>query len=121
MADLIKRLEALEAPCRDCDVEIARLKYGRDAVRRGGVGWSNDAIIVPCYPGWKIMPAYTASIDAAMTLVPEGWLWSLFGPDNQACLVNPDNPSQASTCDAATPAIALCIAALRAQEASHDR
>lgn len=92
---LIERLEALDAPCRECDVLI-------DPVN--GTAFH-----------------YTAYIDAAMTLVPEGWRWSLFGPDNQACLVNPDNPSQAATCDGANPAIALCIAALRAQETANGR
>ena len=132
MTDLIKRLEALDAPCRECDIEVARFKYGRDAVRRGGLGWPDDAIIVPCYPGWEIVPRYTSSIDAAMTLVPEGdfdqdWsrstrcksegfkLWQVriaFETVDQ----DPEELGPVALGEHDIPAIALCIAALRAQE-----
>lgn len=71
---------------------------------------------------WVFAPAYTQSLDAALTLVPEGWTaWELrsfarktrFGCDL----------SRLTECDAGedwahgngpTPALALCIAALRA-------
>jgi hypothetical protein len=119
MSDLIKRLEALDAPCRECDIEVARFKYGRDAVRRGGLGWPDDAIIVPCYPGWEIMPSYTASLDAAMTLVPEELRRQVYtgyfdGVIAWAGIAG--NPTQY----AKELPMAICIAALRAQEASHD-
>jgi hypothetical protein len=54
---------------------------------------------------------YTASLDAAVTLVPEGCGWMVM---NNAAKVGP-LPSRAST-----PALALCSAALRARAASHD-
>ena len=127
---LIERLEALEAPCRECDIEVARFKYGRDAVRRGGLGWRKDAIIVPCCPGWEIMPSYTASLDAAMTLVPEGNFDQDWGRSTryksegfklwqvrialETVEQDPQELGPVALGEHNTPAIALCIAALRA-------
>jgi hypothetical protein len=54
---------------------------------------------------------YTASVDAAVTLVPEGCGWMVMG--NAAKVKR--WPSRA-----ATPALALCAAALRARAAAHD-
>ncbi len=55
------------------------------------------------------VPDYTGSVDAALTLVPEGCGWLAMG-----------NAAKVGRCPAhgATPAIALCIAALRAREAA---
>ena len=103
------RIEALEEPCREMDAEIY------DTLRRRGVdiGLKN----------------YTASLDAAVTLVPEGmgvelmsyWITAVEGPVWMARLHaggTPDDPAREySFWDAATPALALCAAALRAQEA----
>jgi hypothetical protein len=68
-------------------------------------------------------PAYTASIDAAIALVPEGHTWSVGDwsaadkgvaatcwPPNDLCPVGFEGISRA-----ATPALALCAAALRAR------
>jgi hypothetical protein len=52
-------------------------------------------------------PAYTASIDAALTLVPEGAGFALMG---RAAKVGRE------TSKGATTAIALCIAALKARK-----
>ena len=67
-----------------------------------------------------IMPHYTSSIDAALSLVPDGFLWTLYSPSN-----NTKAQAQIETSDdmgniigdglGATPAIALCIAALKAR------
>jgi hypothetical protein len=69
-------------------------------------------------------PAFTASIDAAMSLVPEGWDWSIcryaqvddgflpfsvnMTPETQPYPVGAEIDTEA-----ATPALALCAAALR--------
>jgi hypothetical protein len=76
-------------------------------------------------PPRVVPPPYTASIDAALTLVPEGWRWSLDWtqrPPYQDCgradLYAPGGgikPPDVQDVYAATPAIALCIAALRAR------
>ena len=64
-------------------------------------------------------PAYTASLDAAMTLVPEGWLFDLYNLNGypEAHLTNDTLQRVAVSVVTATPALALCAAALRAQEA----
>ncbi len=77
----------------------------------------------------------TASLDAAMTLVPAGWGWLVSQPNAKALasgLLKERTPVMGEVqygCDqrfavaAATPALALCAAALRArahQETSND-
>jgi hypothetical protein len=74
---------------------------------------------------WINPSNFTASLDAALTLVPEGWRWSLDWtqrPHYQDCgradLYAPGSGIKPpDVCDvyAATPAIALCIAALKAR------
>ena len=77
-------------------------------------------------PPWQWPPAYTASIDAALTLVPEGCDWVvrsgmadhptdtrpyahvMFGN------VNRDRSRSLGEAHAPTPALALCIAAIKA-------
>lgn len=121
---LADRVEALEGPDREVDAEIAVHIFGADAVRKGGVGWPEGALVVPCYPGWRLLPNYTASIDAAATLVPEnaGWCISVNGRvmgkaiQPQAHVLH----NGSKFISAATPALALCAAALRAiQEANN--
>lgn len=58
LQDLIKRIEAADGPDRELDAEIAvQVKPWREM----------------CNLGVEI-PPYTSSIDAAMTLVPDGWI-----------------------------------------------
>lgn len=76
-------------------------------------------------------PAYTSSLDAAMTLVPEGWFWRVGHTTSYQAwaFVNRCHPDHADKGDEhsfkrehwepkSTPALALCIAALRARLAS---
>jgi hypothetical protein len=61
---------------------------------------------------------YTASLDAAMTLVPEGWVWSMntFPNAASAYCMNPASEIVRPLRQfIATPALALCAAALRAR------
>lgn len=113
MSDLITRLEALTGPCRECDYLISAEVFGSRAQ-------------------WRMPRQYTSSIDAAMTLVPEGWHIheANFGdPDCPPMLAKPyflllpnrnnndgwTQPDRSRDgAQAATPAIALCIAALKA-------
>jgi hypothetical protein len=66
-------------------------------------------------------PAYTASLDAAMTLVPEGASWSLTSAleDEPPCATVLTMESTEHGL-AATPALALCAAALRARAEAGD-
>lgn len=73
-------------------------------------------------------PAYTASLDAALTLVPEGWTFAnLSQGDNRRwwCelrrghLTSYDKVAIGQQLNPLTPALALCAAALRAR--AHER
>lgn len=95
---LIAKLEAATGPDRDVD-------------------WKITLVVSPAGFRYHDCPAYTASLDAAQALVPEGYAWHcgceidltpfarVFGHDlhEEEC--------------AATPALALCIASLRARAA----
>ena len=78
------------------------------------------------YGGEDRYPNYTRSLDAAMTLVPEGWPRSV--SDNAGILglhghasvtANPGGNIRKFTADAATPALALSAAALKARSQLH--
>lgn len=118
------RIERAEGPCRELDAEIAAavgVKHGPDS------GWCNN------HNGdyWTVdesAPAYTASLDAATTLVPEGcgWFaaWGQTSPSEpmggaiitaHAKFAGYDVANDPiAEAEAATPALALCAAALRA-------
>lgn len=53
-----------------------------------------------------------ASLDAAMTLVPEGWEWRADSTGVAECWNGSPNDV---TCHSTTPALALCAASLRAR------
>lgn len=116
--DLLNRIKAATGPDWSLDVEIAR-----------ALGFLEEVA------GMVRLPAYTASLDAALTLVPEGLEWELFGydatrdprfPRFQARIMllthaqDPEELGPQSIMNAATPALALCAAALRAHEAMKD-
>lgn len=110
LLELAARCEAAEGPDHDLTEAIARAVGGD--IRTGP--------ILPDHAprGFYAGLAYTYSIDAAMSLVPEecGHNWSLIGSDKigatrgawQAEVVD-------ELADAATPALALCAAALKAR------
>lgn len=73
-------------------------------------GWAQDADL----------PEWTASLDAAMTLVPEGYLWELKQGFEATAMVwsvmiDYDEQHPAPFGASLRPALALCIAALRAR------
>jgi hypothetical protein len=77
-----------------------------------GVGYPHDA------------PAYTSSLDAAKTLVPEGWCYQIrFDPrQSGATVLRQDGFDQHHTV-AANEALALTAACLRAtvlRDSAHD-
>lgn len=108
---LIERLEKLDGPCRECDAEIAEL-LGIQAWEYVKSGFGSKEIIAP---------SFTDSIDAALTLVPDGWeLWTAFYLNCQyeVCFHIPDETSASTTSHGEHKyfAIAICIAALRAKD-----
>lgn len=102
----------------------------RDIVKL--IGWA-DNVPYGERDGWRIPLPFTASLDAAMSLVPEGWGWLVSQPNAKALasgLLKERMPVLGEVqygCDhlyavaAATPALALVSAALRAraQESGH--
>ena len=85
----------------------------------------------PWSRSWRPVPAYTASLDAAASLVPAGWVWSCYGGDRDEgctayCVPNKGKtpwPAWVDDVVAPTPARALTAAALRAiaAEAGNER
>lgn len=126
LSELAARCEAAEAPDRELDAVI------REAV--GGATVPLYRLVKPMigHPEWEggassnghWLPFYTASLDAALTLVPEGWHWSIYdtnGVDKACAQVEPpEYDYEPHTGEAATPALALCAAALKARTREPD-
>lgn len=121
LQDLIARLEAATGPDRELDVKIieainpgsrwepyspkARIKWLMDESGQRTICYGKDRI-----------PNYTTSIDAALTLVPEGMGWEVgFGRYvPHIGTVWTGKGKCVGECDS-NRAIALCIAALKAR------
>jgi hypothetical protein len=112
-AELIAALESATGPSRELDAGIAK-----------SVGWRNirvnwwppeevakarrkKASLWSCDRGPLPLPDYTASIDAALLLVPADHGWMVMGTAAKC---------GAYAANGATPAIALCIAALKVRK-----
>lgn len=136
--DLIERLEMATGPDRRLDFAIHNHLFPPDPVRVTDVklppGFGDDALS----HAMDDRPSYTASIDAALTLVPEGFMAALAGPwvwsteteragqpiweaavTDEGSSFEESNISDltdfAISGQGSTPAIALCIAALKAR------
>jgi hypothetical protein len=136
---LINRLKEATEPERELDCEIAVAVLGGE-VKWQASQYTGNLIPVRHYPsanhlsgiGHAPVMNYTASIDSALSLVPEGyqWLVSNRAPtplQGRAYLHNGQmvniggglerNPNyRGAEYTAATPAIALCMTALKARE-----
>jgi hypothetical protein len=66
---------------------------------------------------FTVWPNFTASIDAAVTLVPEGHRWCCDTMNGNRVSAFVENGANGKWHDAATPALAICAAALRARAA----
>jgi len=125
---IAERIEALEGACREMDAEIAVTVLGMERDGDYFFGKDEDFVLERDYYSLdgaaRELPHYTSSIDSAMTLVPEGWDAEISIPREG----HPTNPKPVGRCfkgtsplyfarEAAPPALALCAAALRAQEA----
>lgn len=127
---LAERCEAATGPDRslDCAIAVAAADYFLLPPKWDGgpVGYgyfdADGAEVHPGHGGDQLVKRYTASLDAAMTLVPEGMKLVL---DTHHMIVtlyeywpisSPEDEGFASyQAEAATPALALCAAALRAR------
>lgn len=115
LADLIARLERATGADRDLDEAIAEWRFQDDMATKRTSKWGP----VPRY--------YTASLDAALTLVPEGLDWLIcsrrrnFQDGYYVHIMNGDVNRDGRSVSVAwhpIPAIALCIAALKARSAT---
>jgi len=106
--ELIAALEKATGPDHDLDEEIMCCAYADLKLERHMEGWyTPDGTHVRVEP-------YTYSIDAAASLVPKGWEWCVYGAGGSDVWLPEGLHAQQMTY-AATPAIALCIAALKAR------
>lgn len=121
---LIARVEAARGPDRELDAEIARtlLPHNAEHVARSRSGWSYRVFGPEGWDDeWTETRPYTASLDAAMALVPEGLFWTVaFGqltPQEPlgGALISRRDGSDVAQAKATTPALALTAAALRAR------
>ena len=109
LAALIERVETATGPDRDIDFAVA-----------AAVGWPDSP------HSHQHARRYTEHLDAAVSLVPEGWGYELrrghSGERRALCRMWDGRGIWTGGTVAATPALALVAAALRARmEAAHDR
>lgn len=110
---LIKRLELASGPDRALDLDISHYGKQKFAHEGKGIGWP---------------PHYTASIDAALTLVPEGYAiqgMEIWAQETHLTILETQKKNDGLywhtsgegrwKANHAIPSIALCIAALRAR------
>jgi len=105
--ELAERCEKATGPLRELELDIHETLFGRGYT----ANWFQT-------DGSRV-PRYTASLEAAMTLVPEGCQeWhcgrNIKTGKGQAYLLNPATMRAPIYVHAETPALALCAAALRA-------
>ncbi len=115
---LIARVEAARGPDRELDAEITCAAYPELALK-----WCDktEAFHTPQGQRVRVLP-YTGSLDAAATLVPSGW-FVMLGYQKDARSAGASlteypawqNRGRDASGEAATPALALTAAALRAR------
>lgn len=107
---LAARCEAAKGPDRALDAEIVVTAIPRYR------GWianrPSPGVIYSDHEPFISARFCTASLDAAASLVPEGWSWRIASYGEAATYEN-ETGNSTEAC-AATPALALCAAALRA-------
>lgn len=125
--ELIARLEAASEGSRELDALIHAAVVNPPVMVDGG-SWKGDvpaayepmSMVIGRLPGKDLAeltgcPRYTTSLDAAMGLVPEGhgWTASNYG----GAFVHPIDHGPPEHGRHKSPALALCIAALKALRA----
>lgn len=118
MDALIARLEQASYGSRELDYAVLGALEGKTVPG----GWATYADYE--MPSLMRAPYYTTSLDAALSLIPEDWReWHITKRigENVAQLTESQGLSIAvrGTGIAATPALALCIASLKARRASN--
>jgi hypothetical protein len=102
---LAERCEQAAGPDRELDFAIA-----------AGAGWPDSPNL------HQHARRYTESLDAAVTLVPDGWDFCISKGWAEEAIVSlaPAGMATEVVASATTPAPALCAAALRARAAANE-
>jgi hypothetical protein len=123
---LAERCEQATGPDRELDALIA----GREGALVADTRDCDGNSVTCVWPGgkfrsgeWFILPAYTASLDAAMMLVPEDhnlnvWTHRTKESTAGASVTHNEDGKGPTVFKCATPVLALCAAALRARAAA---
>ncbi len=119
---LALRVEQATGADRILDAEIVwRTTPGVVGIERGPLDDDDSDYLFEWWPrrpwsaSWLTVPAFTASLDAAASLVPEGWKYLAGRDDFPAAYAQMwRNAEDGFAVNAATPALALTAAALRA-------
>ena len=121
--DLIERLEGAGEGSRELDAEIARLFGGQAIARFGDWDCREDGTGI-----WRPLPRYSSSLDAALALAERVLpdltkinVWTYVRGKHHHCEIETDE-DEFDALNASTPALALCIAILKAratQEQTH--
>jgi len=125
---LIEQIEAADAGSRELDAEIARV-FEPERIWLPVMSYGHG-VYANANGSASMCPAYTTSLDAAMTLVPEGWRLAAMAehdPKDGKSIVHlvrigkgyGGQVDDRRWSNAATPALALCAAALRARAANN--
>jgi hypothetical protein len=81
LTELADRVEQLTGPCRETDAAI-KLAFAAQLFANGAT--KDEAVRILGGDLYADPLPYTASLDAAMTLVPEGTWYCLSGPHSQS-------------------------------------
>jgi hypothetical protein len=116
LLDLAVRVEGAEGPDRELDRAI----YSAFATLTGSPPYVGHMLFGKPRSSDAPEPYFTASLDAAMGLVPEGWAFDLvqqLPPTRCTARVYGPKGQVTDLHYGITPALALCAAALRARAA----
>jgi hypothetical protein len=103
-AKIVAAIGSVAIPWHHCGVAVAQWREPSGVEGAGGVSTAS-----------RYVPLYTASLDAAVALVPIGWERGFsHDPPHQAVGRANKWGEHSIEARAATPALALCAAALRA-------
>lgn len=118
--DLIRKLEKAKGPTRELDIEVARA-FGAEAGFIGQIGYKmrNAPWLEYDTPRWVSLPDFTSSLSDAIRHLAGGKEWSVCSNyGNFGATIG----RYAADFKGKTPAMAICIAALkhRAAQQAHS-
>lgn len=115
---LSQRIASMTGPDRAVDAEVAvALGLLEPEWAAECVAWGDQELHPEC-PAHGALPRFTASLDAAMSVVPERWNWAVAVSMDEgfmAGLQRGDPFFEHHDACAATPALALLSAAMQAR------